>query len=806
MGVATKASATAIILREKYKAAGLDYTGLAEYSDVSGYKNGTNDYEIKAHKAQTATCTGLKPSTRVWPRLDGRDLSNYCREPGNAYGTKLVTDANGDLTFNYKIPNDSDMKFRGLKHLLEVSDVAPPAGGNGNGVSSGKDGATTRCGQYLYFPSNKTGFMAEDVLQTSNISLTELKADSTKTTVVTTQVDAEFPDYMSQAFTVLKDDIDGIRIKFLDLYFSDRPTDTGAHMLVQIRETGKHGTPTDKVLAQSGKVYRNGINVSNNGTESTRFSFRDPIILKNNRTYALTLIPSEKGHDFTVWTARNNVRDVRTNVNAHFNPGVGMLYGSSSGTRWHVLKNEALKMDLHAVEYETEAETDFIAENDDLEFINISEIKPKRITGIRGFQLDEKVMGESILTITYDSGHTPAVGTMYQTAEARDGARVSNDNFANGTIRSVISDDGTDTAVVKLDAAGNFGYEAGANVYVGSTKVGTVSSFSANTTFGYTRFINTDFGRIRLGDSTADSSNENAKFKTGDYIRGQDFGGSAKIESVVNPSIDELDIRLPFISDHNTELKWYIKTTKVGTVSIHPTWMEINGNRTLQFGKNRQVIYSKSNLSDKSIQLKGVMKTTNKNVTPSVILDDLTLVAKRQRINSTNANEVSPAGDSAARYVSRSLRATNPRTGEASERIFIHGSAYYPDGSNIYAYIRAKNDNDPEKLQDKNYTMLRGSASGRSILGERLDKVNIVFGPVANTPSEQFLSSNNVLRMNSANNMVLAYRSSDGSIHHGIDDFQIKIVFTKPENAGTAYAPEIFDLDCISHKTAIEIV
>jgi hypothetical protein len=35
MGVATQASATAIILKEKYKAAGIDYTGLAEYSDVS---------------------------------------------------------------------------------------------------------------------------------------------------------------------------------------------------------------------------------------------------------------------------------------------------------------------------------------------------------------------------------------------------------------------------------------------------------------------------------------------------------------------------------------------------------------------------------------------------------------------------------------------------------------------------------------------------------------------------------------------------------------------------------------------------
>jgi hypothetical protein len=805
MGVATQASATAIILKEKYKAAGIDYTGLAEYSDVSGYQNGTNDYEIKAHTNRTANCSGLKPSTRVWPRLDGRDLSNYCRMPGNAYGTKLITDANGDLEFNYKIPNDNDMKFRGLKHLLEVSDVAPPAGGSGNGVSSGKVGATTRCGQYLYFPSNKTGFKSSDIKQTSNISLTELAADSTKTTIVTTKVDAEFPDYMSQSFTVLKNDIDGVRVKFLDLYFSGRPGKSGAHMIVQIRETGKNGVPTDKVLAQSGKVFRNSVNVSSTASSATRFSFSNAIILKNNTTYALTLVPSEDDSDFTVWTARTNIRDINSNINAYFDPGVGRLYGSSSGNVWHELKNETLKMNLPALEYETESTTYFIVQNDELEFINISDIRPPYVTGTKGFQIDEQVMGESILTITYEPGHNASVGTVYQTAAARDGARVSDSNFANGTIRSVVSNDNINTAVVKLDAAGTFAYEAGANVYVGTTIVGTVAAFAANTCSGVTNFINTDFGRIRLGSSTADSSTEN-KFQAGDFIRGQDFGASAKIESVVNPTIDEIDVRVPFVSDHDTDLKWYIKSTKAGTVALASDWEEINGNRIVKFGKDRQVIYSRSNQSFKSLQIKGIMSTTNKNLSPSVVLDDLTLVAKRQRINATNANEVSPAGESAARYVSRTLRATNAKTGESSDRLIIHGSAYYPDGSSIYAYVRAKNDNDPEKLQDKDYTLLRGSASGRSVLGERNDKVNIVFAPVANTSGEQFLSQTNLLRMNSANSNVLSYRSSDGSVHHGIDDFQVKIVFTKPETSGTSYAPEIFDLDCIGHKTAIEIV
>jgi len=853
MGTVSQASSTALTLQEVYKSAGEDYTGLAEYSDVSGYQNGTNDYTIKEHKARRASCSGLKPNTQVWPRLDGKNLSPYCRmENSSEFGGALTTDSKGNLDFFYKIPNDANMKFRGLKHLLEVSDAKPPGSGPSStyGISSGKRGATTRCGQYIYFPSNKNGFVHEDVEQTSNIRLTELLADQSKTIVSSTQVEEEVPDFLSQSFTISKKDIDGIFCKRLYLYFSDKPTDTNSFVIVQIRETGKNNIPTDKVIAQSERVYIDSshnpdtaisaltgnakkahqVNTSSDASESTTFRFSKAVKLKNNKQYAITVIPHEPKSEFKLWTAVDNTPDVTSNINANFSPVLGSLYGSASGNVWSRLPNEAIKMFLSAENYVTNTTASFIFENEDLEFLNISDISPKgeRIS-TTGFHVDEVVRGESLLTI--DHTQQLSVGDKIQNTFAKDNPTlITNTAFANGTIRAIGTAGATATTgttgvvTVKIDACGEFDGANREALFIASTQVGlvgatgTTNGFAANACFGYVTFINNDFGRLRLDRSTADSTGE-SKFQAGKYVRGQSFGASAKIDAVVDPKVDEIDIRSQFTAGNKTTLDWYMKTTDAGTTTIDSSWERITGGKRVKFTDKAKQIYSKSNQSFKSILIKGEMSTTDKNVSPEAEVDEIAVVAKRQRINNSTANETQAAGSSSARFISKVLRSnnTNPVTGDAtgqpSERIVVHCDAYYPEGSGITAYIRAKNDSDPEKISDKQYTLMSQVDTGRSVLGEMQDKSVIVFYPAANVAGDHFLEATagqlgttgaNNLRMDNTDN-IIKYQSSDGSIYQGINEFQLKILFTKPDNSGTAYAPEITDLTAITHDKPIEI-
>jgi hypothetical protein len=805
MSIDTKASTTAAALKQQYKDAGIDYTGLAEFSDVSGYKDGTNSYTLKAHKPIDVTCTNLKPNTRVWPRFDGRDVSNYSKPEGGSYGNALITDSSGNLTFYFKIPNDSVMKFKGFKHLLEVSDVKPPAG---NGISSGKVGATTRCGQYYYSPSNKAGWSARDVKQTSGISLSELAADGTKVLVTTTQVEEEVPDYLSQAFIVQSGSInDGVFLKNVKLYFKKKPSSSLSSVLIQVRTTGKDGKPTDVLLGQSASINSNSVNTSATAAQSTTFTFDDNIFLKNGERYAITVIPTEDSTDFELWTARANQADIANDRQAFFSKDIGALYGSATGKVWSNLPNESLKMELSYATFSTTVTSEFVFENDDLEFLNISDLSPSgQPTFNTGFQIDETVIGESVLGIDYSGGTAPTLGTLVQNVVAKNGASPFVTGYAQGTIRSIVNDDTVnDILTVKIDSCGTFVAEA--NVYNSSgTKIGSANTFTANTVSGTVSFVNTDFGRLRLTDSTA-TPVADAKFTAGEYVRGQTFGASAKVDGVVNPKIDSVDIRTPFISGHGTSIDWYVKATSTAG-AVDTSWSKITGATEVEFDKEMKRIYSRSNKTGSTLLIKGEMTTTDDKVSPVVNIDEINVVASRERLSSNATNETIPAGDAEARYISKPMRATSKTSSDPSERINIVTSAYYPNESGIYLYVRAKNDNDSEPLADKNYTQMTiydSYPKERSTLGDRGDKILLSHRISANTNGDNFLGTSNLLRENTSNNGVISYRSGDGSIHHGIDEYQIKVVYTKPETRGTSYSPEIDNLAVEAHKAPLPI-
>jgi hypothetical protein len=181
----------------------------------------------------------------------------------------------------------------------------------------------------------------------------------------------------------------------------------------------------------------------------------------------------------------------------------------------------------------------------------------------------------------------------------------------------------------------------------------------------------------------------------------------------------------------------------------------------------------------------------------------------RERISSNSANETFPAGEASARYISQPIRTNDGRSVDPSERLNVVTSAYFPQESEIKIFARAKNDNDPEVITDKKYTEMvqyKAAPYPRSTLGDRGDKVKLSFRFAANTDGENFLGlSDNALRENSSNNGVISYRSGDGSVHHGVDEYQLKVVFTRPDVRGTAHSPEISSLVVTSHKVPLSI-
>lgn len=821
MSTITQAGSTALTLKQIYEAAGKDYTGLAEFSDVSAYKGGTNDYVLHAHIEQSVFCTGLKPNTRVWPRFDGRDISNYVRPfPSFAtgavgsllYGADLVTDASGSLNFFYKIPNDDTMKFKGFKHLLEVSDVKPPVN---NGISSGKTGATTRCGQYYFAPSNKDGFTAGSISSaTAGLALSELTADESKTIVTSTQVVADVPDYLSQTFTVAYGEGDGLNLSSVHLYFKSKPTSGNSNVTVQIRKVGKNGTPTTELVAQSKTLTTGFINVSTDGSLSTGFTFDDKPFLVNGNSYAITVIPVEQGNEFKLFTGVQDLADSETGQRAFFPPQVGTLFGSATGNKWEKLPKEALKFTLRNQLYDTTTTGTVVLENEDLEFLTLeqSTMVPRyKTTYNSGYQINEDVRGECLMDITYTST-APALGDGLRNKVALDGKPVTTTidgsnldaHYGQGTIRKIISDDTVNKVLkVKADVAGKF--TVSGNVYNSSgTKIGTSTAFTANTVTGKVALIEPGFGKLRLFDSTGTPT---LGFKAGEFVRGQTFGATAKVKTVDDLRIDKFSLRTPFNTSKDTTLDWYIKGTSISG-SVDSNWTSITGGQTVEFDKNQKKVYSASNSTDKTLLIKAELTTQNSKVTPEFNWHDATVSAETQRINHLSTNETSPAGDAEARYVSRIMDVSNPSSESPTERINIVSDAYLPQDSGVKMFIRVRNKDDSESLEDKDYVEMNQYSfypKATSTLGNRDDKVRLYHRISANTDGDNFLGVSNTYRENTANNGVISYRSGDGSIHHGVDQAQLKIVYTRPDGKGTAHSPSISFVSVTSHRAPLTI-
>lgn len=800
------ATTTAALLKQ-YADAGKDYTGLAEFSDVAAFKDGTNNYVLEQHVKRAVKCAGLKPLTRVWCRFDGRDISAYCFSSASgdasSKGNPLVTDASGNLTFWYIIPNNANLKFKGYKHLVEISDVAPPYGG---GISSGKDGATTRCGQYYYAAPNKNDFTYKDsAVQSSQISLTELESDTSQTVITSTEVLQELPDHLSQTFVIPDKNNQDSQIHSVDLYFSKKPNNANASIIVQIRAT-QNGVPTTQLLGQSAPVTQANIST----VSKTKFAFSKDVSLKEGTLYALTVIPNEDGTDFELYTANKGVNLIGSSKLPVIPQSWRTLYGrSTSQAGWSALADEYLACVINARSFSTktelgDVESTFQFENADLDFLNVSGIWPEGTpTSSSGFQMDEIVRGECTMTVA--NNQTILVGDVINSEVAELGGAFSQAGFASGTVRDIVSES-AGQVVISIDAFKDFPTTASANtnnLFFGAgasqgSWIGNTAAFSAaSAANGAISFVNTDFGRLRI-------KNSSGTFAANTYVRGQEFGSVAYIDGIVNPKIDTVDLSSSSSVPQGTSLTWQYKATSIGG-SIDSDWTSVTGGSQIIFGQDQKRIYSKSNSASKSLLIRGVMHTDVSVASPSIDISDLSLQAGRERISSNNVNETFPAGGAEARYVSRVLRATPGGTGLPTERLHVAVEAYFPKESGVDIYVRSKNDNDSEPLVDKNYTQMTPflGENDRSILGNQNDVKLLSYQVSANTNGDNFLGLSNILREDSSNNGVIAYRSGDGSIHHGIDEYQLKIVFTRPEGKGVNYSPQISNLQVSGSKSPI---
>ena len=163
----------------------------------------------------------------------------------------------------------------------------------------------------------------------------------------------EYSDPLAQSFIV--DDVTGVYLTSMDIFFERVPQDNSVPVTVQIREV-ELGTPSQKILAYS-EVSKGPeeITVSDDASVATNFKFESPVYLNGQREYAMIILSNST--EYAVWISRLGESDVSTlgreagQILVSTQRLLGSLYKSQNASVWTPSQYEDLTFQLYRADF-----------------------------------------------------------------------------------------------------------------------------------------------------------------------------------------------------------------------------------------------------------------------------------------------------------------------------------------------------------------------------------------------------------------------------------------------------------------------
>jgi hypothetical protein len=167
-------------------------------------------------------------------------------------------------------------------------------------------------------------------------------------------------DPLSQSFYVDPDTYPkGFYLTSIDLFFKAKSQDNNRNVTVEIREL-ENGYPSPQFVSDGdiALVNNRDINVSNNASSATKFTFKNPIYLNAGNDYCFAVKPENNDPDFAIWVAELGAIDItnpdrQTRIEQAYNSG--LLFTSSTDRTWTAKQNTDMKFTMRVAEFDTSA-------------------------------------------------------------------------------------------------------------------------------------------------------------------------------------------------------------------------------------------------------------------------------------------------------------------------------------------------------------------------------------------------------------------------------------------------------------------
>lgn len=305
---------------------------------------------------------GLKPNTRVYPYFDGQLVSEHCRTISQTnYNGDLVTNISGELVGVFRIPAET-FKTGIRMFVLTNDDTNPAAETDCRAITT-----FSSAGAITYDTGKISSTRAPNITFARSTSPREL---SVERIVTVNPSNTSFRDPIAQTFFV-SGNLNGIFATKVDVYFKQRPSDANIPITLQLRET-TNGNPGDVIVPFSTvTLYPKDVNISEDASAPTQFTFSSPVHLRNDTEYAMVLLPAGGREGYTVWTAELGQTKIGTDEVIDKQPAAGRLYVSSNSVNWTVSEEKDLKFTLYRAHFHVNSGSLFL-KNKKIDYLGIS--------------------------------------------------------------------------------------------------------------------------------------------------------------------------------------------------------------------------------------------------------------------------------------------------------------------------------------------------------------------------------------------------------------------------------------------------
>jgi len=779
----------------------------------------------------------LKRNTKLYAFFDNVNVTSYITPTNSSFantgmeGSSLSSDSNGRVYGQFRIPNDSALKFRTGTKSFRLTD---------NPTNSQALGNTITCAEAAYTAEGLISGLQETIVSTRYPEFqTKFQTESSFGSFTRTKsggsftnnlgpvpvpsgddggwVPAATDDPIAQSFFT---DLSSSRIvgsgSFLtkmDLFFSTK--DPSYPVIVELRALDPLTSQISNVCIPFGRVILSAdqINVSDDGSKPTPVYFPSPVYLLDKRGYAFVVIPGGVNPNAAAWVSRIGENDIVTGSRVSRQPVTGEMFISPNDKTWGAVIEEDMKYTLYQANFDNASSGVVIFKNEDRDYLSIANVSS-------GFaRAGELIHGETILRGTFANTKTLSVANNTTFAQGMiSGATGTITSFAAGQVRvkniSIASKfKGGERVRIRTNnvtTGGIVGNSTGAIVST-VTPIGRMAYYDAITSSNtFLHLANTSFINSGPVPLTAGGFSNNRMFVSNTFVTGQIDGYSARIVSLNSLKIDVLKFTKDYIQPSNTDVSFTGKFAK-SVSTKDSSFININTNDNTEFADSRYVL-SRSVESNtaasasgmnaaRSCEIKATISSRNRLASPTLDTRRVStttienLISSNTDIGSTE-DYVKFGGNSKTRYITRKVTLAD---GQDAEDMIIYLTAYKPVTAGIFVYYKIIHREDSDTFLDARWIpMTQNTASTIISDTENTNDFKEFVYSVSKYPTnaQKITRSSVVVNLSGANNStgVVEYRNTLGARFSGYKYIAIKIVMT---NTVSTRPPRITDLRVI---------